>query len=199
MKMEINLINEELNIVKNICLDLLNILPNFNITDEKILPYGLKPHTRSISWIVEQVIVQQMKYNSSKLGLSNVKYDMADTCLHDCEIYINQNRYFVNIKTHSIKNKKNKNDIAAVEKLYIQYQANPNYRLIYACFGIEFNNINISFDNSCLHCFTPQFMPIYVNPRNDKIQATYHHNIIHRKREDFLFELRKNSKSIILT
>ena len=199
MKTGIDLINEELHIVKNICLDLLNILPNFNITDEKILPYGLKPHTRSISWIVEQVIVQQMKYNVAKLGLSDVKYDMPDTCLHDCEIRINENRYFVNIKTHNVKGKKNKNDISAVEKLYIQYQANPNYRLIYACFGIDFKNINISFDKNHLHCFTPQFMPIYVNPRNDKIQATYHHNITHRTREEFLLELKNNSKSIILT
>jgi hypothetical protein len=199
MKAEIDLINEELEIVKNICLNLLNILPNFNITDEKILPYGLKPHTRSISWIVEQVIVQQMKYNAVKLGLSDIKYDMPDTCLHDCEIRINENRYFVNIKTHNVKGKKNKNDISAVEKLYIQYQTNPNYRLIYACFGIDFKNINISFDKNHLHCFTPQFMPIYVNPRNDKIQATYHHNITHRTREEFLLELKNNSKSIILT
>ena len=199
MKTEIDLINEELSIVKNICLNLLNILPNFNITDEKILPYGLKPHTRSISWIVEQVIVQQMKYNANKLGLIDVKYDMPDTCLHDCEIRVNENRYFVNIKTHNIKGKKNKNDISAVEKLYIQYQANPSYRLIYACFGIEFNNISISFDKNHLHCFTPQFMPIYVNPRNDKIQATYHHNITHRTREEFLSELKNNSKSIILS
>jgi hypothetical protein len=198
MKTEINVIDEELSIVKNICSNLLNILPNFNITDEKILPYGLRPHTRSISWIVEQVIVQQMKYNTSKLGLSDVKYDMPDTCLHDCEIRVNENRYFVNIKTHNIKGKKNKNDISAVEKLYIQYQANPSYRLIYACFGIEFENINISFDKSHLHCFTPQFMPIYVNPRNDKIQATYHHNITHRTREGFLSELKNKSKSIIL-
>lgn len=29
----------------------------FNITDEDILPYGLKPHTQSVSWLVEQVII----------------------------------------------------------------------------------------------------------------------------------------------
>lgn len=162
------------------------------------MPYGLKPHTRSISWIVEQVIVQQAKYNANKLNLSYVNYDMPDTCLHDCEIHSNQKKYFINIKTHNIEGKTNKNDISAVEKLYIQYQANQNYRLIYACFGVKFQNINISFDENHLHCFSPQFLPIYVNPRNDKIQATYHHKITHRTREEFLTELKNNSKSIVL-
>lgn len=198
MNNEVELINKELECVKNIFNDLLKILPSFNIADEKILPYGLKPHTRSISWITEQVIVQQMKYNASQLNLQDVKYDMPDACLHNCEIYKGGVRYFINIKTHNTDGKKNKNDIAAVSRFYAQYQANPNYRLIYACFGIKFQNINISFDKTHLHCFSPQFLPIYVNPSNDKIQATYHHNITHRGREEFLNELKNNSKSIIL-
>jgi len=195
---EIELIENETKEVKDIFFNLLKILPNFNITDEKILPYGLKPHTRSISWIVEQVIVQQAKFNAEKLQLNYVNYDMPDTCLHDCEIHCNGKKYFINIKTHNVEGKANKNDISAVEKLYIQYQANQNYRLIYACFGVKFQNINISFDENHLHCFSPQFLPIYVNPRNDKIQATYHHKITHRSREEFLNELKNSSKSIVL-
>ena len=195
---EIDLIKKEISNVKDILHNLLNILPSFNITDEKILPYGLKQHTRSVSWIVEQVINQQMKFNTAKLGLDFVNYDMPDTCLHDCEIELNGQKFYINIKTHNITGKNNKNDIAAVEKIYYQYHANKNYRLIYACFGIKFENINISFDKEKLHCFSPQFLPIYVNPRNDKIQATYQHSEIIRTREEFLNELKKNSKSIVL-
>lgn len=58
---EIQKIEKELDFVKNIYLKLLTILPSFNITDKKILPYGLKAHTRSVSWLVEQVITQQTK------------------------------------------------------------------------------------------------------------------------------------------
>lgn len=94
--------------------------------------------------------------------------------------------------------KENKNDIAAVEKLYMQYSANEQYNLIYACFGIKFQGITISFAPDYLSLFSPQFLPIYVNPRNDKIQAYYHHNPIFRTRKEFLNELRSNSKSIIL-
>ncbi len=135
---EIELINEEIRFVKNIFINLVNILPSFDILNKRILPYGLKPHTRSIAWIVEQVIVQQMKYNSAIL------------CL------------------------------------------------IYGCFGVHFKNINISFDKNQIHCFSPQFLPIYINPRNDKIQATYRHKTMDRTRTEFLTELKNNSKSIIL-
>ena len=36
----------------------------------------LKPHTRSVAWIVEQVIVQQTKYNAKKLGVDDVNFDL---------------------------------------------------------------------------------------------------------------------------
>ncbi|OHB17442.1 MAG: hypothetical protein A2749_01475 [Parcubacteria group bacterium RIFCSPHIGHO2_01_FULL_45_26] len=177
---------------------LLNILPSFNITDEKILPYGLKAHTRSVSWLVEQVIVQQTKFKAKELGITGVNFDLPDTCLHDCEIYNGGKKYYVNIKIHNVAGKENKNDISAVEKLYFQYTANEKYNLIYACFGIRFENVHIHFDPDYLILFSPQFMPIYVNPRNDKIQATYHHAEILRTRADFLKLLKKNSRSITL-
>lgn len=189
---------QEIEEVRVIFQCLIQLLPSFNITDEKILPYGLKPHTRSVSWLVEQVITQQTKYRAKELGLDNVVFDLPDTCLHDCEITIGAKTYFVNVKIHSMGGKENKNDIAAVEKLYMQYSANPNYNLIYACFGINFKGINIGFDKDYLQLFSPQFLPIYVNPRNDKIQAFYHHEQIIREREEFLNLLKDNSKSIRL-
>jgi hypothetical protein len=195
---EIALIRIELLAVKQICEKLLDILPNFEITDSKILPYGLKPHTRSVSWLVEQVIVQQAKFNADTLGLESVDFNVPDTCLHDCIIDKGGIRYYVNIKTHKSSAKKNTNDIAAVEKLYLQYQVKEDYRLIYACFGIEFQNTNISFAKNSLHIFSPQFLPIYINPRNDKIQSPYHHDVVHRTRNEFLSLLKTHSKSIIL-
>lgn len=199
MDKEIKDIIEEINFIRSIYEKLITILPSFDITDKKILPYGLKPHTRSVSWLVEQVITQQTKYRAETLGLDDIKFDMPDTSLHDCEIEVDKKVYYVNVKIHSMAIRENKNDIAAVEKLYMQYASNPFYNLIYACFGIIFKGINISFDRDYLCLFSPQFLPIYVNPRNDKIQAYYHHEPIYRKRAEFLEELRVNSKSITLT
>lgn len=198
LESEVILINTELEIVKSIFLATVNFLPAFNITDETILPYGLKPHTRSVSWIAEQVITQQAKFNAQKLTISDVDINLPDTCLHDCIIKIDANRYYVNVKMHNIDGKKNKNDISAVEKLYMQYIANMNYRLIYVSFGIKFENLTISFDKKAVHTFSPQFLPIYVNPRNDKIQAFYLHEPIYRTRQDFVELLKAKSKSIVL-
>ena len=123
---------------------------------------------------------------------------MADTCLHDCVVVAGENRYFVNVKIHNMGGKKNKNDISAVQKLYMQYIANPSYRLIYVSFGINFQNLTITFEKEAVHVFSPQFLPIYVNPRNDKIQAYYHHEQEYRTRQDFLRLLQEKSKSIVL-
>ena len=195
---EIQEILDDISVVRGVYGQLIELLPSFKITDEKILPYGLKPHTRSVSWLVEQVITQQTKYRANRLGLDEVSFDMPDTCLHDCEITKNGKTYYVNVKIHNMGGKENKNDIAAVEKLYMQYATNPEYNLIYACFGIQFKGIVIEFDTSYMQLFSPQFLPIYVNPRNDKIQAFYHHDPIFRSRRDFMKLLRDNSRSIRL-
>ncbi|MDR0675485.1 MAG: hypothetical protein LBF97_00385 [Elusimicrobiota bacterium] len=183
--------------IKNIYKDLIKILPSFDITDTKILPYGLKAHTRSVSWLVEQVINQQTKYNKKVLNLDEVDFDMPDTSLHDCKIIKDNKTYYINVKI-KIDGKENKNDISAVEKLYFSYQSNKNYNLIFVCFGIKFSDITISFDKNYLEIFSAQFLPIYINPRNDKIQAKYRHNPEIRTRENFLKLLKEKSTSIKL-
>ena len=196
---ETSKIIEDIKYLESLFKNLLNVLPNFDITDKKILPYGLKSHTRSVSWLVEQVIVQQTKYRAKEFKIDDVNFNLPDTCLHDCEISSNGKKYYVNIKIHNMMGKENKNDISAVEKLYFQYVTNPKYNLIYACFGIRFENIKVCFDKDYIVLFSPQFMPIYVNPRNDKIQAKYHHDVHLRTRKEFLELLKKSSKSIILS
>ena len=80
---EIRLINEELATMQDLFERVVEIIPNFDITNPEILPYGLKPHTRSVSWIAEQVIVQQAKYNRETLGIGDVDFSMPDTSPHD--------------------------------------------------------------------------------------------------------------------
>lgn len=197
---EINLIKEELAAMRDFFARVVRIIPSFDIANPEILPYGLKPHTRSVSWIAEQVIVQQAKYNRHALGALDVDFSMPDTSLHDCVVLkTDAEKYYVNIKiTNHAARRRSKNDIAAVEKLFMQYKANPDYRLIYAVFGFTFDNTRITFVNESVHAFSPQFLPIYVNPRNDKIQAHYRAEPEERTRDDFLNLLQTNSKSIVL-
>lgn len=104
----------------------------------------------------------------------------------------------MNVKITNTETRDTKNDIAAVEKLHMRYHANRDYRIVYAVFGFKFWNINISFVKDYIHIFSPQFLPIYVNPRNDKIQAYYKAGVEERTRDEFLKLLRENSKSIKL-
>ncbi len=189
---------KDIEFAKQLYKKLIKILPSFNITDKKVLPYGLKPHTRSVSWLVEQVITQQSKYHCKELGLEDVNFDMPDTCLHDCIVKAHNKNYYINVKAHNIDGKENKNDIAAVEKLYMNYKECSEYNVIYVCVGIHFEGIKIVFDEEYLKVFTAQFLPIYVNPRNDKIQAKYSHTPILRTRKQFLKELTNSSISINL-
>ena len=200
MTNEIDVINTELATMKDFFARVVQIIPSFEITDRKILPYGLKPHTRSISWIAEQVIVQQAKYNRRRLRIRDVDFSMPDTSLHDCIVEESDTKkYYVNIKITNAENRRrSKNDMAAVEKLYMQYRANPDYRLIYAVFGFTFRNTTISFVNDSILVFSPQFLPIYVNPRNDKIQAYYRADPEERTRDEFLNLLQTESTSIVL-
>ena len=198
MEKEIETIKKNLNEVRELFEKVVRIIPEFNITDPKILPYGLKPHTRSVSWIVEQVITQQTKYNAKQLDLKEVDIDLPDTALHDCIIRTTTKRFYVNIKITNISGKANKNDISAVEKLYVQYMANPDYQLIFAVLGFRFQNTKISLSSDYIHTFSPQFLPIYINPRNDKIQAYYKAEPQYRTRGSFLQALKEKSTSIIL-
>lgn len=70
MQKEIALLTSEMATIRGVLLAVIGIIPSFDITDPKVLPYGLKAHTRSICWIVEQVVTQQTKFNAKKLGLS---------------------------------------------------------------------------------------------------------------------------------
>ena len=186
-------------VVRKVFNGVVHILPSFNITDKSVLPYGLKPHTRSVYWIVEQVIVQQTKYHRKEIGIDDLDFHWPDTCLHDCLIHIRKQELFVNVKISDVRKKPSKNDIAAVEKLFYWYTRDPSYDLIYACFGIAFKPpVTIEFVPGYLQVFSPQFLPIYVNPRNDKIQALYEHKPIYRTRKAFLNLLKKASHSIPL-
>lgn len=199
MDENINKILNEITFIKSIYEKLILELPNFKITDENLLPYGLKPHTRSVSWLVEQVINQQSKIKAAHLGISDVDFNLPDTCLHDCIITdLNNKKHFVNIKVHNADGNDTRNDIAAVEKLYNEYINNEEYNIFYVCLGIHFDNVNILFDRKYLEVFSVQFLPIYVNPRNDKIQALYRHTPQCRTRQEFLELLEKNSTTIVL-
>jgi hypothetical protein len=198
MDSQVSQVLANLSRIQDLCVSLVENVSSFEVANVKALPYGLKPHTRSVAWLVEQVVVQRLKLDAPRMGVREVDYDLPDTALHDLTIRLGNDILYINLKAHQSEKKANKNDISAVEKLYDAYVQDENYNLYYAAFGIKFSERSVVFLKDAVHCFSPQFLPIYVNPRNDKIQAFYHHEPIIRSRRDFLKELSVASKSIQL-
>lgn len=196
LKSEINLINTELKFVNNIFLSIIDFIPSFEIAESDILPYGLRPHNRSINWFAEQTIKQQTKFNANKLGVDKVDYDIPNNYLHNIVLTKNAREYFVKIKFHSEKVMNYQHTIASTAKTFLQYKSNPNYRLIYATFGTNFENRIVTFNSELLNAFSTQFLPFSISPKTDKIKASFQHRPIYRTRNEFLNLLAEKSVAI---
>jgi hypothetical protein len=176
----------DISFIENLFTTVLQDLHPFEVVDSTLLPYGLKSNTRSVSWIAEQIISQQVKSNASTLGLTDVDLNSFDTDLHNNVITVGSKDYYINIKIRDLDKAPNSSDIAAVKKLYDQYVNNPDYDIIYVCFGIRFSGNFVIFDEEYLRVFSPQFLPIRINRSINKLQANYDHDPVYRTRAEFL-------------
>lgn len=163
-------------------------IEKFEIVGNKLLPFGFKPHTRSISWIAEQVILQQAKIKAKELGFKDVIFSKQDTDVFDCIIIDKSNRkIFVNVKITNIDGRHNKNDISAAERLYNFLIDSDELGLFYVVLGIKFDNTKVEFSKDQIFVFNPISLPdVYVNPKNAKLQAYYDAKPITRTKREFL-------------
>jgi len=168
--------------------DLVEEIRSFNVVDSKLLPYGFKPHTRSISWIAEQVILQQAKAKAGKLGFKDVIFSGKDTDVFDCIVLPKDGgKIYVNVKVTNIDGKHNKNDISAAERLYNFLIDHDDGSLFYVVMGIQFKNTKVIFSKEQVLVFSPVLLPeIYVNSKNAKLQAYYDAPPVERTTLDFL-------------
>ena len=109
MDSQVEEVKENLEFIQKLCLRVVNNISSFEVACEAALPYGLKPHTRSVSWLVEQVLVQRFKLDADRFEIGKVDYDLPDTALHDLVIRTGRTILPINIKTHQVQKKQNKN------------------------------------------------------------------------------------------
>jgi hypothetical protein len=171
-------------------------IKEFEVARDGLLPFGFKPHTRSISWIAEQVVLQQAKIKAKKLGFKDIIFSKQDTDVFDCIIIDNSSRkIFVNVKVTNIEGRHNKNDISAAEKLYNFLVNSDELGLFYVVLGIKFENTKVKFIKDQIFTFNPICLPdIYVNPKNAKLQAYYDAEPVKRTKKEFLELLYKASQ-----
>lgn len=167
-------------------------IKKFQILSKKLIPDGLKPHTRSISWLAEQVLVQTAKYSVLR-KISKVVPASSDINLYDCKIILNGHPVLVNVKV--TQGSDNKNDLNQAVRLYELFKKQPHSRLFYVILKIKFKNNFIYFlDESPTVIFAPWIADIYVNPKNGHLQANYYHSPKKRTTKEFVKILSRDPK-----
>ena len=167
---------------------LIKDVPSFEVLNKDVLPYGLKQHTRSICWLAEQVILQNVKKRVGEYGVSDYQDPASDISAWDACLGINgcANPAFINIKVSDVTRPVRRNDIASVQKLLTFYRENPQALLFYVVIMLEFEGNRIHFRKQPVVRYYPWIGDFVVNSRNHHIQSVYETSIVERSVKDFL-------------
>jgi len=131
--------------LKRIFGSLIADVPSFKVLDEEILPYGLNQHTRSICWLAEQVILQNVKKRKTEYGISDFTDPDSDISAWDACMKLTGETEpcFINIKVSDVTKPTRRNDIASVKKLLAFYDENPAAKLFYVVIMLRFDKNTI--------------------------------------------------------
>jgi len=170
-------------IVKKISFDVIN--------PTSLIRYGLRPHTRSISWLAEQIISQHIKYYQNQYNIEKFEESKTDISVWDFKIRFKNFpiTLYINSKITNLHQKKQRNDMSSIKKLYSFLQNNKNVKLLYLIFPFEFKGKlgnRIEFSNKTIIGEYIKMKDFYLNPRNEHLQAFYDVENIERNYEDFI-------------
>ncbi len=180
-----------------------NIIPSFEVLRKEYIPYGLKPHTRSICWLAEQVILQNVKKNLHRLEAAEYSDPISDISPWDAKLklrtILNDEDIFINIKVTDHSKPIRKNDIASVKTLLNFYRHNINSLLFYVVIKLRFNDNKIDFIGPPVVRYYPWIKDFVVNPRNEHIQSIYEVENEVRSTEEFIRLLKTKARAKGLT
>ena len=186
------------------------------INPESKIPLGFKKHTRSISWLAEQVITQHLETNQKKYDLELFEtsktdisvYDFSQACAYDNFILISvydfkikfkdiKELIYVNSKITWIQQKKQRNDMSSIKKLFKFYEEHKNVKLFYLIFPFEYfgpkgNKIKFLENVTCGEYI--KMKDFYLNPRNEHLQAFYEVENVDRTYSEFLEIIKTKQK-----
>ena len=189
-------IAENINKLEQIFGRLINDVPFFKVLDEEILPYGLNQHTRSICWLAEQVILQNIKKRQSEYGIDVFTDPDSDISAWDASLKLagDSTPCFINIKVSDVTKPTRRNDIASVKKLLSFYDESPSANLFYVVIMLRFDRNTIRFQPPAIVRYYPWIEGFVVNSRNHHIQSIYPCSVKKRSIEEFLDIVREKAK-----
>ena len=192
--------------LKNLARKILNEISFEVINPESKIPLGFKKHTRSISWLAEQVISQHLMVNKKKYDLEKFEISETDISVFDFKIKFKDFKdiIYVNSKITWAQQKKQRNDMSSIKKLYTFYKENKNAKLFYLIFAFDYfgsKNNEIKFLDNIICGEYIKMRDFYLNPRNEHLQAYYDVENIERSYDEFLEIIKlkqKQGKKIFL-
>lgn len=192
--------------LKNLARKILNEISFDVINPESKIPLGFKKHTRSISWLAEQVISQHLMVNKKKYDLEKFEISETDISVFDFKIKFKDFKdiIYVNSKITWVQQKKQRNDMSSIKKLYTFYKENKNAKLFYLIFAFDYfgsKNNEIKFLDNIICGEYIKMKDFYLNPRNEHLQAFYDVENIERSYDEFLEIIKlkqKQGKKIFL-
>ena len=169
------------------------------INPESKIPLGFKKHTRSISWLAEQVITQHLETNQKKYDLEFFETSKTDISVYDFKIKFKDIKelIYVNSKITWMQQKKQRNDMSSIKKLFKFYEEHKNVKLFYLIFPFEYfgpkgNKIKFLENVTCGEYI--KMKDFYLNPRNEHLQAFYEVENVDRTYSEFLEIIKTKQK-----
>lgn len=172
-------------------------ISHFEVLKKEYLPEGLKPHTRSICWLAEQVILQNVKKFAAEFGIDNFTYPTSDISPWDAKFTLpkptGSREVFVNIKVTDSTKPIRKNDIASVKALLNFYGMHEEPLLYYVVIRLRFDDTIIRFTRPVTARYYPWVKDFVINPRNEHLQSVYDARVERRSVAEFLTLLRQKA------
>jgi hypothetical protein len=172
-------------------------IPFFEVLKKEYLPEGLKPHTRSICWLAEQVILQNVRKHREEFGIIDFAYPTSDISPWDAKFVIPKSsgahNVFINIKVTDSAKPIRKNDIASVKALLHFYRDNPDPLLYFVVIRLKFEDNIVRFVEPVTARYYPWVKDFVVNPRNEHVQSVYETLIERRSSTEFISLLKQKA------
>jgi hypothetical protein len=170
---------------------------NFKILDENLVPEGLKPIARSISWLMDQITVQNLRRYKDDCGIEEVDDPPHGLTQYDCVVRMrNDNRkYYLNVKTSlEITELGGRFDISKARRLIQIYRESPDLVLLVCIIRVDLDNVWVRFKSAIV--FNVAWIPeIYYNRANHNLQSSCNGTQTFRTNGKFIRELERQMKS----
>lgn len=164
------------------------------LTEEQA-PHGLMEKARTISWLVEQIYVQNLAEDPEEFGLESVAYPDDDLIVYDLTIELPDHNvtYYANVKTGLTSSSSNKNDVSKSSKLarFFHETKNEKSTLLTIPVRVDFHGDRRAIDlrGDLIEVHNLAWLnsdDTYVNPSNKNLQCSFDKPSEVRSKEEFL-------------